>query len=724
MAIPQSFLDELTERVDIADVVGRYVTLKKGGVNLMGLCPFHEEKSPSFTVSPSKQFFHCFGCGKHGNAIGFLMEFTGVGFIDAVKDLAQMAGMQVPQDKVSPAQAAERQQRKEEKKNLADFNAQAAKAYKEHLKRASEAILYLKGRGVSGEIAARFQLGYAPASEHALAAVFPDYADPALEDAGLVIYKEETGRRYDRFRDRLMFPIRNARGECIGFGGRIMGNGQPKYLNSPETPIFHKGRELYGLFEARQAIRSKGYALVCEGYMDVVALAQWGFANAVASLGTACTEHHLQLLLRHTEHIIFSFDGDNAGRKAAAKALEIALAFATDTRRIQFMFLPKEHDPDSFIRERGEQAFAEQVELALPLSQYLLQVASQDCNLATPEGRARMAHQARPLWAQLPTGALKLQMLDEIARVAQMARQDMQALWEALGAQARPSRAHHSAVESRAVSTASPPPFNSAPMPEHADGYDAVAGPQALPNDPSYWAQDAYMPPANMDDSALMEPWIGAGAAPELPEHGQAYGGHTSHEAGFEMLPESMFKAPAEPKRSWSKGGDWKSDRDGGKFSRHGKQGDGFSTTARGPLRQRPLRREEHAACILLAHMPLLETLGEQDITLLCRLPAPDGVLFGWVDDHYQQHGAQAWPDLKAVLLAALPGPIKRLLPHIEAIASHPQADYQDEFRNVLKHIMIRQLKLEIDEVTQSYETDSQAGAKLRRLTSHMAQLK
>lgn len=722
MAIPQHFLDDLIERVDIADVVGRYVTLKKGGVNLMGLCPFHDEKSPSFTVSPTKQFFHCFGCGKHGNAIGFLMEYTGVGFIDAVKDLAQIAGMQVPQDNVSPAQAAERQQRKEEKKTLADFNAMAAKAYKEHLKRAPDAILYLKGRGVSGEVAARFQLGFAPAGEHALAAVFPDYADPALEDAGLVIYKEDSGKRYDRFRDRLMFPIRNSRGECIGFGGRIMGNGQPKYLNSPETPIFHKGRELYGLFEARQAIRSKGYALVCEGYMDVVALAQWGFANAVASLGTACTEHHIQLLLRHTEHIIFSFDGDNAGRKAAAKALEIALPFATDTRRIQFLFLPKEHDPDSFIRERGEQAFAEQVESALPLSQYLLQVAGQDCHLATPEGRARMAYQSRPLWALLPTGALKLQMRDEIARVAQMAREDLQSLWESLESQARPLRGQRGAADSRAPNheqRPSPPAFT-----QQAEDDYAQHGPQAVPNDEGYWSQDPYMAPADYQESGMVEPWFEHGGAPHEGDFTSQPPGHQASESHFEMLPESMFKAPSEPKRNaWQKNGDWKSDRNGGKFGRDGHR-EGFPTTARGPLRQRPLRREEHAACILLAHMPLLEILGEQDITLLCRLPAPDGMLFGWVDDHFQHHGAQCWADLKPTLLEAAPGPVKRLLPHIELIASHPQADYQDEFRNALKHIMIRQLKLEIDQVTQTYETDSQAGAKLRRLTSHLAQLK
>ncbi|THU02780.1 DNA primase [Lampropedia puyangensis] len=720
MAIPQTFIDELIERVDIVDVVGRYVTLKKGGVNLLGLCPFHEEKSPSFTVSPSKQFYHCFGCGKHGNAIGFLMDYAGTGFVDAVKDLAQLAGMQVPQDNVSPAQAAERQQRKEEKKTLADLNAQATKAYKEHLKRAPDAILYLKGRGVSGEIAARFQLGYAPTGDHALASVFPDYADPMLEDAGLVIYKEDTGKRYDRFRDRLMFPIRNVRGECIGFGGRIMGNGQPKYLNSPETPIFHKGRELYGLYEARQAIRSKGFALVCEGYMDVVALAQWGFANSVASLGTACTEQHIQLLLRHTDHIIFSFDGDNAGRKAAAKALEVALAFATDTRSIRFLFLPKEHDPDSFIRDRGEQAFAEQIELALPLSQYLLQVASQDCNLATPEGRARMAHQSRPLWALLPTGALKLQMRDEIARVAQMAREDLQMLWDAHAANASNGYRQRTPQSNQAPAPPSTPTFAD-------DGYPINAQ-QPAPIDQGYWSEEDMMAPASYDEADLPPAW--------LPQHDDSRA--LSHMQGYEpalntyeqqhMLPDSMFQATDSgyTKNRNSQRGPWqgRGDKDGGKFFRSKDASRSSPTTAKGPLRQRPLRREEHAACILLAHMPLLETLGEQDMTLLCRLPAPDGMLFGLVDDHFQHQGAQSWEQLKPAILAAAPGPLKRLLPHIEAIASHPQMDYEDEFRNVLKHIMIRQLKLEIDEVTQSYETDSQAGAKLRRLTSHLAQLK
>ncbi|PAT41263.1 DNA primase [Vandammella animalimorsus] len=689
MAIPQHFLDELIERTDIVDVVGRYVTLKKGGANLLGLCPFHEEKSPSFTVSPSKQFYHCFGCGKHGNAIGFLMDYAGLGFVDAVKDLAQRAGLPMPrQERESPTQAAERQQRRQQQKTLAELNAQAAAAYKQHLKQASEAILYLKGRGVSGAIAARFQLGYAPPGEHALAAVFPDYADPQLEDAGLVIYKPESGRRYDRFRDRLMFPIRNVRGETIGFGGRIMGSGQPKYLNSPQTPIFHKGRELYGLFEARQAIRSQGYALVCEGYMDVVALAQWGFANAVATLGTACTEHHVQLLLRHTDQLVFAFDGDSAGRKAAAKALECALPFADERRSMRFLFLPKEHDPDSFIRERGEQAFAEQVELAIPLSQYLLQVASQDCQLATAEGRARMAHRALPLWAMLPEGALKLQIRDEVARIAQLAREDLQQLWQQQAAALRPlptqrsphpqSDAASARARGSAYAPAAMPPLHEPPMQAWPDEFDGP--PQGLP----------YEPLDGMHD----------GSAPQYPP-AAAWPG--------EPAPHAWPARPAWPRRAASHG-------DGGLGA--------LNAPVRTPQRLRPLRREEHAACVLLAHMPLLESLSQQDLGLLCRLPAPDGQLFAWLDDHYQQHGAQSWAELQPALQQAPPAALARLLPHIQRISEHPLEDYRDEIASALKHIMIRQLQIEIDAVTRTYEHDSQAGAKLRQLTSHLAALK
>ena len=351
MAIPQSFIQELLARADVVEIVGRYVQLKKGGANFMGLCPFHGEKSPSFSVSPAKQFYHCFGCGKNGNAIGFLMDHAGMTFIEAVKDLAQQYGLQVPEDDASPQDRERAAQQREKQATLTDVLEKAGDAYRKHLKNSPRAIAYLKGRGLSGEVARQFGLGYAPEGWRSLASVFPRYDDALLTESGLVIVNDEDGaaeaKRYDRFRDRVMFPIRNVKGECIGFGGRVLGDEKPKYLNSPETPVFSKGRELYGLFEARQALRERGYVLVTEGYMDVVALAQLGFPNAVATLGTACTTDHVQKLFRFTDSVVFSFDGDAAGRRAARKALDGALPYATDVRTVKFLFLPAEHDPDS-----------------------------------------------------------------------------------------------------------------------------------------------------------------------------------------------------------------------------------------------------------------------------------------------------------------------------------------------------------------------------------------
>lgn len=447
MAIPQTFIQELLNRVDVVDVVGRYVQLKKGGANLMGLCPFHGEKSPSFSVSPSKQFYHCFGCGANGNAIGFLMEHAGMSFIEAVKDLAQQAGMQIPEDEASPQDRERAAQQRQKQATLTDVLEKAAMAYAKHLKNAPRAIDYLKGRGLSGQIAKTFGLGFAPEGWRALASVFPDYQAPLLVESGMVIeHEDEKGadgqaRRYDRFRDRIMFPIRNVKGECIGFGGRVLDKGEPKYLNSPETPVFSKGRELYGLFEARTAIRVAGYALVTEGYMDVVALAQLGFANAVATLGTACTPDHVQKLFRFTDSVVFSFDGDGAGRRAARKALDAALPLATDTRSVKFLFLPAEHDPDSFIRANGEAAFAQCVKEAIPLSRFLFEAASADCDLTTAEGRARMASQARPLWSALPDGALKRQLIGELANGIGIGSPDLLQLWQQAGGGQRSPRA-------------------------------------------------------------------------------------------------------------------------------------------------------------------------------------------------------------------------------------------------------------------------------------------
>jgi DNA primase len=431
--IPQSFIQDLLNRVDIVDVVGRYVQLKKGGANFGGLCPFHSEKSPSFTVSPTKQFYHCFGCGAHGTAIGFLMEYAGVGFVDAVKDLAQSAGMTVPEqeDKLLPAQRAEQQSRT---LALSEVMTKSSDFYRRELRTAARAIDYLKGRGLSGEVAGKFWLGYAPDGWDSLKTIFPDYEANELVEAGLVIDRseEESGgrKRYDRFRDRIMFPIRNTKGQVIGFGGRVMDKGEPKYLNSPETPLFQKGSELYGLFEARQAIRDKGYVLVTEGYMDVVALAQFGFAQAVATLGTACTPVHVQKLLRQTENVIFSFDGDAAGRRAARRALEACLPHASDNKSLKFLFLPTEHDPDSYIREFGTEAFETMVQDAMPLSQFFLNEVSAGNDLQTAEGRARALFEAKPLLQTMPASALRLQLMRQLAQTAGSTMEEIASLFE------------------------------------------------------------------------------------------------------------------------------------------------------------------------------------------------------------------------------------------------------------------------------------------------------
>ncbi|WP_250500254.1 DNA primase [Caballeronia sp. GAWG1-5s-s] len=422
--IPHAFLQDLLNRVDIVDVVGRYVQLKKGGANFMGLCPFHNEKSPSFTVSPTKQFYHCFGCGAHGTAIGFLMEHTGLTFPEAVKDLAQGAGLTVPQEPSNSFRGggygSESAPSKAVSVALTEVMQTACDFYRKQLRAAPNAIAYLKKRGLTGEIAARFGLGYAPDGWQNLEAAFPDYRNDNLVEAGLVIVSEKTDaqgqpRRYDRFRERVMFPIRNVKGNVIGFGGRVLDGGEPKYLNSPETPLFSKGSELYGLFEARLAIRELGYALVVEGYMDVVALAQLGFANAVATLGTACTPVHVQKLFRQTDTVVFSFDGDSAGRRAARRALEAALPHAADNRTIKFLFLPKEHDPDSYVREFGTDGFGEQVDRAMPLSQFLLKEVLNDKELEQPEGRAKALFDAKPLLQALPANALRVQILHMLA---------------------------------------------------------------------------------------------------------------------------------------------------------------------------------------------------------------------------------------------------------------------------------------------------------------------
>lgn len=454
MAIPHAFIQDLIARADVVDVVGRYVTLKKAGVNFKGLCPFHGEKTPSFIVSPVRQTYHCFGCGAHGDALRFLMEHNGLGFIEAVKDLAQQMGLQVPEEHVSPQQRAVEQQRKAKQLQLTDVLAQAAQYWQAALLKDQRALAYAQRRGLSKETLSRYAIGYAAHGWQELAKVFTNYDDPLLVESGLVIEAElatekvgAQSKRYDRFRDRLMFPIRNVKGEVIGFGGRVMGQGEPKYLNSPETPVFLKGHELYGLYEARSEIRHHNHVLITEGYMDVVALAQHGFTNAVATLGTACTPEHIQKIFKFTDSIVFSFDGDIAGRKAARRALEIVLPFAKDTRVIRFLFLPQEHDPDSFIQQQGADAFKQVVAQALPLSQFLLEAARQGCDLAVPEGRARMLSQAYALWSLLPQGGLAIQLLAEIAVAGQMSVENLQGLWAQQAEQRPVAQEHYSSVK-------------------------------------------------------------------------------------------------------------------------------------------------------------------------------------------------------------------------------------------------------------------------------------
>ncbi|MBL8329653.1 MAG: DNA primase [Rubrivivax sp.] len=434
--IPDSFIQDVLARADIVDVVGRHVSLKKGGANLLGLCPFHGEKSPSFTVSPAKQFYHCFGCGAHGDAIRFVMEHSGLGFVDAVRELGQQVGLKLPEATLDPAEQAKADAAQTRRRGIHEVLERAAEHYRLSLKATPRAVDYLKRRGLSGEVARDFGLGYAPDGWRSLAGVFPDYADPVLGEAGLVITHGEDGadqKRYDRFRDRIMFPIRSTKGELIGFGGRVIDAGEPKYLNSPETPVFVKGRELYGLYEGRSAIRERGHALVVEGYMDVVALAQAGFGQAVATLGTACTPDHVQKLLRFTDHVVFSFDGDAAGRRAATRALEAALPHVSDLRSFRFLFLPPEHDPDSYVRERGAAAFEAEIAGARPLSRHLADVAAEGVDLATAEGRARFLAQARPLWSALPEGALRTQILGELALAARLELDQLHRLWRTGG---------------------------------------------------------------------------------------------------------------------------------------------------------------------------------------------------------------------------------------------------------------------------------------------------
>jgi DNA primase len=436
MAIPSHFIQELLNRVDIVDVVDAAVPLKKAGANYVACCPFHGEKTPSFTVSQTKQFYHCFGCGAHGTAISFLMEYQGLGFVDAVEDLAKRIGVAVPQEARDTPMTAR------PAPDLYEVMQQASVFYRAELKKSERAISYLKGRGLSGEVAARFQMGYAPPGWQGLREVFPHYETDTLLSVGLTI-KNDEGRIYDRFRDRVMFPIHDQRGQVIGFGGRVMSgesNDGPKYLNSPETPLFQKGQELYGLFLARQAIRHSGCVVVVEGYMDVVALAQHGIEYAVATLGTATTPVHIAKLTRQTDNIAFCFDGDAAGRKAAWRAAMNALPALTDGLKLSFLFLPPEHDPDTYVREFGREGFEAALSGALTLSAYVMQELSERHDLGSQEGRVRFLNEAKPILQQVQAQGFNLMLRKRVAELAGVAQVEVENLLK-LEAPRRPRQA-------------------------------------------------------------------------------------------------------------------------------------------------------------------------------------------------------------------------------------------------------------------------------------------
>lgn len=414
--IPSEFIDELLAKVDIVDIIDEHVPLKKGGANYMACCPFHKEKSPSFSVSPHKQFYHCFGCGAHGSAIGFIMEYQGLSFTEAVQYLADRVGMTVPRTHGRQENPEQRAERKKKQQTLEETTEAAAAFYRGRLKQDTRAQEYLRTRGLSPEIIEHYGLGYAPDGWQPLAQVFQPYPNTPLMESGMLVEKD--GRHYDRFRDRIMFPIRNLRGQVIGFGGRVLDKGEPKYLNSPETPLFDKGRNLYGLHEGRAAVKEAGRILVVEGYMDVVALAQFGIGYGAAALGTATTADHIKLLMRQTDSIYFCFDGDRAGKKAAWRALENALPQLKDDKSLHFLFLPEEHDPDSYIRAYGKNRFEDALlNQSKPLSEYFWEHLSDGLNLNTQEGKAELVKTSSPLLAQITAPALGFLLRQRLAEL-------------------------------------------------------------------------------------------------------------------------------------------------------------------------------------------------------------------------------------------------------------------------------------------------------------------
>ncbi len=658
--------------------------LRKGGANLLGLCPFHNEKSPSFTVSPTKQFYHCFGCGAHGSAITFLMEHTGASFPEAVRTLAASAGMTVPEENRSPRQQQETARRKAEESRHTQVLDAAQAHYLKQLRASPAAIRYLKQRGLTGEIAAHFGLGWSGTDRHGLSQVFPNYEDPTLVESGLVIESED-GRRYDRFRERIMFPIRNARGSLIGFGGRIIGKGEPKYLNSPETPLFSKGQELYGLWEARQAIRQEGQVIVVEGYMDVVGLAQQGIANAVATLGTATTPDHVKKLLRTSDKVIFSFDGDGAGRRAAWRALQACLPVLRDDIAIRFLFLPTEHDPDSYVRELGAEAFRACLGEAVALSRFLLDELASRHNMDEAEGRASCLHEAKPLLASIPECALRVQIEREMAKLVQLTPEEMaqvlaQQPAKPFGAPAKP------AAGEAGIAGAPAPQEGSVP---HEGGYD-------------FAGHDFHDIPA--DDGEYVD--YGQFSSP-----GGESGGGWSGGGG---------KQDWKGKGDWKGKNDWKgkSDWKGGKGNWKGKRDDvgGFEGRRTMPSLAKRL------LSLLLAHPELVDSMGDQQLEVI-----DHGPHLGLVRDLIMLAQSSGARHVGALLEAAEPDSdlatvLKGL--RVDILSQEDLPDPQTEWDDALRRIEFDSAKAEMAKLAAAGLATEEARKRYLELSSRMLVLK
>ncbi|CAB5516949.1 DNA primase [Achromobacter anxifer] len=681
--IPESFIQELLARVDVVDIVGRYVQLRKGGANLLGLCPFHNEKSPSFTVSPTKQFYHCFGCGAHGSAITFLMEHTGASFPEAVRTLAASAGMTVPEENRSPRQQQESARRKAEESRHTQVLDAAQAHYLKQLRASPAAIRYLKQRGLTGEIAAHFGLGWSGTDRHGLSQVFPNYEDPVLVESGLVIESED-GRRYDRFRERVMFPIRNARGSLIGFGGRIIGKGEPKYLNSPETPLFSKGHELYGQWEARQAIRQEGQVIVVEGYMDVVGLAQQGIANAVATLGTATTPDHVKKLLRASDKVIFSFDGDGAGRRAAWRALQACLPVLRDDIAIRFLFLPAEHDPDSYVRELGAEAFRACLGEAMALSRFLLEELASRHNMNEAEGRASCLHEAKPLLAAIPECALRVQIEREMAKLVQLTPEEM----------------------AQVLAQQPAKPFAPAPKPGAPTGDAGSAGAPARDSDPShpdmgydYAGHDFHDIPAEESDYEDYG---------HFPAQSAEFGGGGGQQRGG-------GKQEWKGKSDWKGKGDWK----GGKGNWKGKRDNdvgGFEGRRTMPSLAKRLLG------LLLAHPELVDSMGDQQLEVI-----DHGPHLGLVRDLIMLAQSSGARHVGALLEAAEPdSDLATVLKGLRAdiLSQEDLPDPQTEWDDALRRIEFDSAKLEIAKLAAAGLATEEARKRYLELSSRMAILK